>query len=139
MAVKKKKSVFFTKVLFSYFVLLLLVLAVFMTVVFLSVLSENRSEARRNQQELTNRVAQQVDAYLTEIDQFAQQVMRSTRILNFFSSLQNEKDMSNHFDRDILNDIDLTSILHALNRTSSPMYRISVYCLLYTSDAADEL
>ena len=127
MAEKKKKSVFFTKILFSYFVLLLLVLAVFMTVVFLSVLSENCSEARRNQQELTNRVAQQVDAYLTEIDQFAQQVMRSTRILNFFYNLQNEKDLSNHFDRDILNDIDLTSILHALNRTSPPMYRISVY------------
>lgn len=55
MAVKKKKSVFFSKILFSYFVLLLLVLAVFMTVVFLSVLSENCSEARRNLQELTNR------------------------------------------------------------------------------------
>lgn len=124
---KKFKSMFFTKVVFSYFAFLLIVISIFLAIIYRAIILDNRNTAMKNQQELTNRMAQQVDSYISDIDQIAQQVMRAPSMLSFFYNLQNDKDITNYFDTDALNQIELSTVLRTINGPRSSMHRVSVY------------
>lgn len=124
---RRKKSIFFIKTVVSYFTLLLVVVSIFMAALYRVYVSDSINTAMKNQQELANKTAQQIDAFIYETDQIAQQVTRTTSILNCFYKLQSETNTDNYFDEDIIGQIEMSSMLYTISGQKSPAYRVSVY------------
>ena len=80
-----------------------------------------------NQQELADKTIKQVEYYLNDADNIAYQVMTNSYILNAFNKLQQDQNSSNYFDKDLLANIDIGSILTTINGPKRTAWRISVY------------
>jgi len=114
---KRKRSIFFIKIIISYFALLFVVISVFMFALYRATAADYMNTAMKNQQELADKTAQQIDAFIFETDQIAQQVTRNPAVLNFFYKLQDDENRENYFKKDILNQIELASATLHYKRT----------------------
>jgi len=83
--------------------------------------------ARLNREQLCEQMAAQTADYLDAMTKIAEQVSSDSRILSMFSSLKNEIEPGNYFERDILARIDMGSILASYIGPTMRVWRVSLY------------
>lgn len=123
----KEHSRFFKRVVRPYFFLLMVVISVAIFMVYSASSQRIKIEMENNRRQLAEKTARQLDTYIEELDMLANQVKHQPKILNFFYKLKTEQDPGNHFDKDILNSIDISSALKNLLINRMLTYNITVY------------
>ena len=121
------RTSFFKRTVTPFFVLLLVILTLALSMIYVTVLERMRISAEQNGSELARKTAQQTDAYLNDMDLLSQQICRSSDILNYFYFLKSEADPSNRFDKDVLKSIDISSTLKGLLAGRISDYNITIY------------
>lgn len=123
----KKKSIFINKLVYSYSIVILIMVCIFSITFYYYILKTSEKISILNQQELADKTIKQVDSFLDDIDYVAYLVMTNTTMLNTFNMLQQDMKPGNYFDKDIVLNIDTGSILATINGPKKSMWRISVY------------
>ena len=124
---KHRKTGFLRRLVLTYSAFLLVFMLVLVGAAYQYVVSVSEKTAAINQTQLLDKMVSQVDAYLSEMDQMAQQVKSDPRIINIFNRLQQDASRENYFDVNIMDSIDIASVLTSHNGPSMPIWRISVY------------
>ncbi|MCX7714733.1 MAG: histidine kinase [Clostridia bacterium] len=127
MKIKLFKSVFLTRMVIYYSLLLILFVSAFVVVLYRVAEDRQQNVTMLAQQELTAKTASQLDNYIKDMDDIAQRVMADTNVVVFFKNLSQDPDPSNYFAQNIMQAIDVSSILKTINGPAEPMWRISVY------------
>lgn len=123
----KKKSIFMNRQVYSYSIVIVAMVCIFFIAFYYYIMTTSEKISILNQQELSDKTIKQLDSFLDDMDYVAYQVQTNSTLLNTFSTLQQDKDPDNFFDKDILLNIDTGSILTTINGPGKSMWRISVY------------
>lgn len=126
-AMKKKLLGIQGKMVVSYSVVLVLAIVLLMWTAYRYIVAASTQNAQINQQQLAAKTLAQVENYLLEMDKAARQVSSDTRIINTFSRLSEEQSDGNYFDKNIMESIDIATVLASINGPGAPIWRISLY------------
>lgn len=114
------------KMMLSYSVILGLAVVLLMGTAYRYLVAVSTQNAEINLQQLATKTLAQAENYLLEMDKMAQQVAADTKIINTFSLLQ-ESGTENYFEKNIMESIDIATLLASYNGPSAPIWRISLY------------
>ena len=115
------------KLMVSYSILFLIIVMIIVVVAYRYIADVSEKTAEINQIQFADKLVNQIEVYLNEMHKMAKQIKADSRIVNTFSTLQKDKDNSNYFEKDILENIEIGSILTSHNGPDAPIWRISVY------------
>jgi len=124
---RKNKSVFVNKLVFSYSIVIIVMVCIFFISFCYYIYQTSQEISYLNNQELADKTMKQVESFLDDMDYVAYLVMTNSTLLNTYSQLQQNKDYENYFDKDIVLNIDVGSILTSINGHKNSIWRISVY------------
>lgn len=124
---KKRKSIFINKQVYSYSVVIVAMVLIFAIVFLFYIFKTSEEISILHQNELSDNTIKQIESFLDDMDYVTYQVMTNAALLNIFSTLQQDKKSDNFFDKDILANIDTGSILTTINGPKKLMWRICLY------------
>ncbi len=127
----RKKSIFISKQVYSYSIVFAMMVLVFFVAFYNYIIRTSEKISTLSQQELADKTIKQVEYYLNDMDNIAYQVMTNSQLVSVFNKLQQDKVSENHFEDNLLLDIDMRSILTTINGPHKLMWRISVYNQYY--------
>ena len=120
-------SNFFKRLVSWYFILLTIIISVAAAVIYSITIDRIKSDAEIAAVKLAENKAKQVDSYLKELDTLAEQVRHQQDITGIFYNLENRYNTGNYFDKDILNEIEVSSQLKQLLAERTASYNISIF------------
>lgn len=123
----KRERKFLYRVVFSYTIVFSVVFLIIMGLLYVILAANLREEARLNNQMLVTQPLKQLDRFFSEMDNVAYKAMTSETLIQKFSVLRDENNPANHYDADMLDNIDTATVLTGINGRLDPMRRISVY------------
>lgn len=121
------KSIFLTRMFMSYSIMLIMITSVFAFALYQLLEEKMQNATVHYQEELTTKTSRQLDSFFGQMDDIAHRVMSDTNIVIFFTKLNNDHNMSNYFKENMMNAIDLGSVLKTINGPTESMWRINVY------------
>lgn len=126
---KKKviKSMFLMQMVKSYSLVLIIITTIFTIALYWILETRIQNSTIQYQTELTEKTAKQVDDFLGRMDDVADRVMSDTNIVVLFTKLSDDKNMDNYFKENIVDAIDIGSVLKTINGSTDPVWRINVY------------
>ncbi|WP_070001020.1 sensor histidine kinase [Cellulosilyticum sp. I15G10I2] len=127
----RKKSIFISKQVYSYSIVFAMMVLIFFIAFYNYIIITSEKISTLSQQELADKTIKQVEYYLNDMDNIAYQVMTNSQLVSVFNRLQQDKTLENHFESNLLLDIDMRSILTTINGPHKLMWRISVYNQYY--------
>lgn len=125
-----KKKLFFGlqgKMVFSYSIILVAAIVLLMGTAYRYLVAVSAQNAEITRQQLADKTLAQVENYLLEMDKTAQQVCADTRIINIFHQLYQERPEENYFEKNIMESIDIATVLASINGPGDPIWRISLF------------
>lgn len=124
---KKLRHGLLRKLMLSYSLVFLGIVLALVILAYRYIADVSYKTAQINQSQLADKMAAQVEDYLGGMYKMAEQVRTDNRIINTFNTLQDQKDTGNFFETDILESIDVGSVLTSHNGPGMTVWRISVY------------
>ena len=121
-----KHSQLFKRIVTPYFIMITVIISVSMLVVYQSSMEKMKSESSLSARRLAVKTAQQTDAYISELDFLAEQVIRQPKITSAFFDAH-KRNSENRFERDVLKSIEISSALKGLLAERSSKYNICIY------------
>ncbi len=115
------------RLMLSYSLIFMAIVLAAIALAYRYIVGVSEKTAQINQSQLADKMAVQVEDTFNEMLKMGEQVRTDERIINVFSRLQTEKDGSNYFENDILQSIDIGSVLTSYNGPNMLIWRISVY------------
>ena len=94
---------------------------------FLLILNSKFQTDELNNHMLINQPLVQLENYLVDMDNLAQNAMTNVLLIRKFSDLREEGDPENHFAKDILDAIETSSILRNITGVRSDIFRIAAF------------
>lgn len=92
------------------------------------IVSVSKQTALTNQTQLLDKISSQIELYLDEMYRIGSQVAKDAHIRSVFSELQTaDNDNTNYFESNLMESIDIGSILASYNLPENQIWRISVY------------
>jgi len=130
---------FLKKLVISYSIVILIFMLILMGIAYKYIGSVSQQTAQINQSQLLQKISSQVEYYLDEMYKMGSQVASDTRVINVFNDLQEDEDQANYFEHNIMDSIDMGSILTSYNAPDYLIWRISVFNQYgdYMSDGID--
>jgi len=121
---------FTRKLVLSYTVVIFIFILVLLGVAYQYIVGVSEQTAAINQSQLLQKISSQVESYLDEMYNMGLMVATDTRVINMFSNIQKDQDPDpdhNYFDSNIMDSIDIASILSSHNAPDYYIWRISAY------------
>lgn len=124
------KMDFTRKLVLSYTIVIFIFILVLLGVAYQYIVGVSEQTAAINQSQLLQKISSQVESYLDEMYNMGLMVATDTRVINMFSNIQKDQDPDpdhNYFDSNIMDSIDIASILSSHNAPDYHIWRISAY------------
>lgn len=121
------RSMFLARMVRSYSLILIMITSIFTLILYWILEVRIQNSTIQYQEELVEKTARQLDDFLSKMDDAASRVMSDSNVVILFTKLNNDHDMNNYFKENILDAIDMGSVLKTINGSSDPSWRISVY------------
>lgn len=123
----KKHTTFFGRLAGVYSLVVLLLIAAFFCLSHYYVVRTGIREAEISQAELAAQMLLQVESFLREMEDVSFRVVTHPQLLGKFQRLADTAEEGNHFERDILDNIDTATMLATINSARPPIWRVAVY------------
>lgn len=122
------KSAFLKRIVIPYSLLVVIMTTMFACILYYLVNIRHKDDLQIFYDELSQKTIVQIDSMLNEMDNVALRVRSDSSMVIFLTELyQSEDSEGNYFEKNILQSIDVGSVLATINKSGYPMWRISIY------------
>lgn len=115
------------KMVLNFSIVLVLAVVLLMWTAYRYIVAVSAQNAEISRQQLAEKTLAQIVNYLGEMDKTAQQVSSDTQIINVFQQLNSGETLENYFDKNIMESIDIATVLASINGPGAPIWRISIF------------
>ncbi|MDR1642268.1 MAG: histidine kinase [Clostridiales bacterium] len=115
------------KMVYTYTLFFSVIFLLVMGFLYIALAMSSLKEASLSSQMLVRQPLAQLERYISETDDVAYKVMTNAALIKVLAELREENNPSNHFSKNVLDNIDTASVIAAQNSRVSPMRRIIVY------------
>ncbi len=122
-----KRVNFSKKVVNLYTILFSIILFLILTLVYMLLLDASLNEKKLTSEMLINQPLKQIENFISEMDSVAYKAMTDEKLIKEFSNLRDDGNYGNYFEKNILDAIDIASLLANINGSYAPHWRVSAY------------
>lgn len=138
--IKKIQFSFLKKLVISYSTVMMVLIFVLIGVAYTYIVSVSEQTTAISQKQILQKISSQIESYLDDMYKMGTQISSDARVINKFHQMQEEEIVGNYFDTNIMDSIDIRSIIASYNGPEYTIGWINVFNQYgdYVSDGIGE-
>ena len=121
------KSKLLGNIVIPYSIISIILISGFASTIYHMVENQRYHSEKRYQEELNSKILNIFDSFIDEMDNVALRVHSDSNIVLFYTHLSQDKNPENFFEKNVLQSIELASVVNTINSPYHPLWRISMY------------
>jgi len=110
-----------------YSIVSIILISVFAITIYYLTENQRYDSEKRYQEELNSKTLNILDNFIDEMDNVALRVHSDSNIVLFYTNLSKDRNPENYFEKNVLQSIELASVVNTINSPNNPLWRICLY------------